>query len=451
VFGRATGFPATVELGALDGHDGLRLDGLASSDNSGTALAGGDVNGDGLSDVLIGAPRAESSGSVYVVFGNGAPLSDGTPAMVGLLEDDADPPGTSIATLVQGHYLDADPFAGIGITVDAPLSTLGYWQYRLDPTADWSAVPSFGLADDAALVLGATSELRFHPALDTTGSLPTLSVRLWDGTDATWPLGVLSDIRGSIGSLGGFSNDANLLTIGATVIPVNDAPSFTAADPPPIDEDAGAQQIAAWATFDPGAPDETGQTATYTVSNVSAPELFAALPEVSPDGTLSWALLPDRSGSVGFDVVVHDDGGTANGGGDTSPVQHFTLVVNPVNDAPSFSAQSPAELPLNAGAQVLAGWATFDPGASDEAAQTATYTVNAIDNPALFAVAPAIAADGSLSFTPATDASGSSDFTVVVRDSGGTANGGVDTSAPQTFTISIAAGAADRVFANGFD
>lgn len=74
VFGKATGFSATMELSSLDGSNGFRLDGEASDDFAGESVStAGDVNGDGFDDVIIGAEGADSngeaSGSSYVVFG----------------------------------------------------------------------------------------------------------------------------------------------------------------------------------------------------------------------------------------------------------------------------------------------------------------------------------------------------------------------------------------------
>ena len=73
VFGKAdtTAVPLS-EIAAGDG--GFILDGEAPNDHSGRAVSGaGDVNGDGLADVIIGAtgssPNGSSSGRSYVVFG----------------------------------------------------------------------------------------------------------------------------------------------------------------------------------------------------------------------------------------------------------------------------------------------------------------------------------------------------------------------------------------------
>ncbi len=72
VFGRAFGFDAAMNLSALDGSNGFRLDGEAAYDDSGRSVSSaGDVNGDGFDDVIVGARGANgnSSGSSYVVFG----------------------------------------------------------------------------------------------------------------------------------------------------------------------------------------------------------------------------------------------------------------------------------------------------------------------------------------------------------------------------------------------
>ncbi len=70
------GAPANADqapIPLLTGSD-LRIDGPLAGERLGASVATGDVNGDGITDMLFGAPQADrnsraDSGSVYVVFG----------------------------------------------------------------------------------------------------------------------------------------------------------------------------------------------------------------------------------------------------------------------------------------------------------------------------------------------------------------------------------------------
>lgn len=77
VFGKAAGYSAIVDLGTLNGANGFRIEGVVLNDQSGKSVsAAGDVNGDGIADLVIGAHLADSgeadSGAAYVVFGKAA-------------------------------------------------------------------------------------------------------------------------------------------------------------------------------------------------------------------------------------------------------------------------------------------------------------------------------------------------------------------------------------------
>ena len=74
VFGKAASFGASLDLGTIPTlGGGFVIYGQATGDKSGRSVASaGDINGDGFSDLIIGANYANSSvGKSYVVFGKG--------------------------------------------------------------------------------------------------------------------------------------------------------------------------------------------------------------------------------------------------------------------------------------------------------------------------------------------------------------------------------------------
>jgi hypothetical protein len=88
----------------------------------------------------------------------------------------------------------------------------------------------------------------------------------------------------------------------------------------------------------------------------------------------------------------------------------------------------------------LAAWASaISAGPANESGQAVVFEVVGNTNASLFAAGPAISPAGTLTYTPAADGNGTATITVRVRDDGGTANGGVDVSATQSFTITVTA------------
>lgn len=64
-------FPAVIQLSSLNGKNGFKLDGEGSDGESGWCVSGGDINGDGIADLLIGAQSYNNyDGRGYVVFGS---------------------------------------------------------------------------------------------------------------------------------------------------------------------------------------------------------------------------------------------------------------------------------------------------------------------------------------------------------------------------------------------
>lgn len=163
-----------------------------------------------------------------------------------------------------------------------------------------------------------------------------------------------------------------------------------------------------------------------TLTPVSGSTYDVAVTGVTGTGTLRLDLKGSGTG-------IADTAGNPVDGG-YSAGEAYTLVAN---RAPSFTSGGDVSASQSGGAQTIAGWAkNISAGAPDEAGQVLTFNVVAQD-PSLFTVAPAISADGTLTFTPKATASASTTVTVTLHDDGGTNGGGEDTSAPVTFHLAV--------------
>ena len=302
-------------------------------------------------------------------------------------------------------------------------------------SAGWATDISAGPADESGQTVSFNvsnsnnSLFSAQPSISASGVLSfTLAANQYGSATVTV---TLSD-NGGTANGGADTSAAQTFTI--TVDPVNDEPSFTGGGNVTVNEDSAAY-AAAWASAISAGPNESGQTLTFVVSNDNN-SLFSTQPSISASGVLSFALAANQFGSATVSVYLMDDGGTANGGDDTSATQTFTITVNPVNDAPSFTSGGNVTV-LEDSAAYSAAWApSVSAGPANESGQTVTFNVSNSNN-ALFSVQPSISPSGALSFTVAPNAYGTATVTVTLSDDGGTANGGVDTSAPQTFTITI--------------
>jgi VCBS repeat-containing protein len=140
-------------------------------------------------------------------------------------------------------------------------------------------------------------------------------------------------------------------TVTVTLLPVNDPPSFVAGPNLTLDEDSGLQAYSAWATdLMPGpvtALDERIQRMDFRVSVTNLGTLhaadFAVPPVIDPlTGQLQFRVAPNVNGTAYVEVRLQDDGGTLNGGRDTSPVHTLTIQVTPINDAPTLNTTTGA-------------------------------------------------------------------------------------------------------------
>ena len=117
--GRAEPPPTAVDLGTLPGRDGLALFGALEGDRAGISVAGGgDTDGDGLAEVVIGVRGSDigglQAGAGYVVYGEGDP-----PAEIELDDLDDGQGGGYFG----GH---ADDFAGRSVAVVGDVNGDGF-------------------------------------------------------------------------------------------------------------------------------------------------------------------------------------------------------------------------------------------------------------------------------------------------------------------------------------
>ena len=180
VFGSGTPTAATLDLAALDGSNGFRIDGSSASDSSGFSVStAGDINGDDVHDILIGAYRgdpggASSAGESYIVLGR--PSGSSFPASIVLESLDG-----SDGFRLDG--IDTDDASGFSVSTAGDLNGDGYSDILIgapggDPGADPDSRVDSG---ETYVVFGSGTPFG---AVITLGTLDGTDGFRIDGTDA---------------------------------------------------------------------------------------------------------------------------------------------------------------------------------------------------------------------------------------------------------------------------
>jgi gliding motility-associated-like protein len=163
-------------------------------------------------------------------------------------------------------------------------------------------------------------------------------------------------------------------TVTITVNPSNDIPSFVPGANQSLCEGSPAQSIVNWATSISSGPlNESGQVLSFIVTNNNN-TLFAAQPVISSNGTLTYSPAIGQSGTATVSVTLEDNGGTSNGGINSSATIQFTITVNA---NPIAGITAPATTVLTCATTSIALTATG--GGSylwNDASATATATLN---------------------------------------------------------------------------
>jgi hypothetical protein len=229
----SAGLSFTTGDGTADGS--MTFSGSAADINA--ALAGlsytptPNVNG---ADTLTMTSSDGSAGdsdnvAINVAAVNDAPTvaGDGTEDAAAIDQDSPDPVGQTVSSLFGGQYSDAadqiaggssaDAFAGIAVTANGSGAT-GQWQYFNGLT--WVNIGA--ASDGAAVLLAASTSVRFNPAAGFTGTAATLVAHLVDSSAGAIVSGAMADVSVNGGTT---PYSTGTVTLSQEVADVNDAPT----------------------------------------------------------------------------------------------------------------------------------------------------------------------------------------------------------------------------------
>ena len=329
--------------------------------------------------------------------------------------------GTDTFTYRATDGLLTSDVATVTITItpvnDAPVTVNDFYSVDEDTTL---TIPSVGILandidvdGDPLTSLLVTNVAHGTLSLSNNGSFIYMPNTNYNGTDTF----------AYVATDGSLTSGVAIVTI--TIIPVNDPPTTgTNGDNYSVLEDH---------TLTVTAPGILGND-----GDVDGDPLRALLVSGTAHGTLtlntngSFTYVPSAN-YFGPDSFIY----MANDGQTNSLPATVNITVIPVNDAPSFTSGGDRKVNQNAPAQTVPNWASnISAGPTNESDQTLAFVVSN-DNISLFSAQPAIAPNGTLTYTPAANVFGVANVHVMLRDNGGTANGGVDTSSEVIFKITV--------------
>ncbi|NJK70121.1 MAG: tandem-95 repeat protein, partial [Microcoleus sp. SU_5_3] len=322
-----------------------------------------------------------------------------------------------------GQVNDGSPMFDPNLELRGPLRDYSAFAGSIDPYE----TPNFLFLGDNATEAKANINLtqvfwqnrsnprvRFLPNPDyysTPGSEPTITFRAWDGSN-----GVASNTAGVNASVTGgttpFSTTA--ITSPLTVISINDAPSFVKGPDLAVGRNSGAQTFPGWVTgISSGPANESEQTVSFQVVGNDNTVLFSVPPAIDPSGQLTFTPAAGATGTANITLNLTDNGGTLNGGVDTSADR--TFVINITNNSPignldtyNIRPNTVLNVPISDG--VLANDSDLDGD---------LLTANLVANPNNGTIA--LNNNGSFSYTPNPGFTGLDSFTYSISDGVATA------------------------------
>ncbi|MBI5773062.1 MAG: TIGR03790 family protein [Verrucomicrobia bacterium] len=402
-------FTSLTNIGSLQfistsADEDVYLDNFAVTDVTTFLNVSDDSDGDGLPDAweLRYFPTLTSTGGATDGDGDGQTdlyefLAGTSPVVTNAA---APPVFNSLASLTLNEDAGPQAVSLTGISGVGPV--LGFTATSSD--TNLVPNPAVGYASPEA-----TGTLTFTPATNANGTV-TLTVVLAES--------------GSTARL------TNQFTV--TILPVTDAPTLASPTNLMVLEDAPVQ-VVSLKGISSGPTNESGQSliVTATSSDTSViPNPVVTYISPNTTGSLAFAPATNANGTATITMIVSDDGGTANGGVNAL-TNTFLVTIIPVNDAPTLTPLANLTILENSGVHSVAiALSDITRGATNEM-QVVAPDVESSDSNLFPMVTMRISTppDGSylyVEFAPATNATGTATISIVVRDDGGTANGGVD-------------------------
>ena len=193
-------------------------------DASGGAL----TNGASVNVTTSGGSTPYSVGTVVLDHGitavNDAPVTTGgaVVTLATVAEDTAPSAGETVTSLFSSHFSDAkdgagaNSLAGVAVTSDTASAAQGAYQYYNGSA--WVDFPA--VSASSALVLDASTLVRFLPTTDWSGTPPSLIVYMIEDSSGAVTTGATADLT----TTGGSTQYGTAMTLGITVTGTNDAP-----------------------------------------------------------------------------------------------------------------------------------------------------------------------------------------------------------------------------------
>jgi len=450
-------------INAFIGANGVSFQGAPNA--SGQVKIGVEIN-DGGNSGAGGALTDTAEITVDVASVNDAPVLSDQNLSFTVTEDAGAPVGAvgmTVADLLSGHS-DADAGPGRGVAIVGADSANGTWWYSTDDGASWQVLS--GVSASVGRLIGEVGgRVYFQPNAGYAGTVTAgLTLRAWDMTAGT--SGGTADVT-MTGGTTAFSAASD--TVSVSITPLNDAPVLTV--PASVgahedtlvsltgisvsDADAGSGPVTVTLTAASGLlSGTTAGAVTVSGSGTGSVSLTGTVADINAfiaSSGLGFQAPANAHGSIKVQVSVNDLGNTGTGGALTDEAE-FDVVVAPVNDAPTSADRTVTLLEDGFHTFVAADFAFADATDASGANELASVIIDGLPDRGTLtldgvAVVPgqeigiADIVGGKLVFTPVANENGAgsqySGFTFRVKDDGGTANGGGDTSAQYRMRIDV--------------